>query len=230
MGCDIHCFAEVRKNGIWEKVEDSFPNPYYKEGIGNEIYEDGYQSNPKFIDSPYKRRNYNLFACLANVRNGRGFAGCDTGDGFEPIGPRKGIPEDCSDKIREESEKWDGDGHSHNWLLLSELLNEDYWNKISTLRGVVNIEEYEDYLKKGRPSSYCGAIAGGFVKIITNAEMDEFIKNPPSDEFSYYTKVAWKITYKEAAGKDFFENCIPALKELSNGNFDDVRIVFWFDN
>ena len=45
---------------------------------------------------PYGDRNYNLFAILANVRNGTAFAGCKTGEGFNPISNPKGVPSDAS--------------------------------------------------------------------------------------------------------------------------------------
>lgn len=67
MGCDIHSVAQVRKDGVWKTVlQDVCGDP----------------------------RRYDTFAMLANVRNGYGFAGCDTGDGFEPISEPRGFPDD----------------------------------------------------------------------------------------------------------------------------------------
>lgn len=96
MGCDIHSFAEVKENGSWKVVED------YR---------------------PFQDRNYQLFALLADVRNGSGFAGCDTGNHIEPISIPKGLPKDCSAKVQLNSDDWDIDGHSHSWLTLKELLD-----------------------------------------------------------------------------------------------------------
>lgn len=47
----------------------------------------------------YHARNYNVFAVLADVRNGRGFGGHRTGSGFEPIASRRGVPFDMSDEL-----------------------------------------------------------------------------------------------------------------------------------
>ena len=47
-----------------------------------------------------------LFAILAGVRNGYGFAGCDTGDGFRPIAPPRGLPGDVSPEVAEEARRW----------------------------------------------------------------------------------------------------------------------------
>ena len=64
MGTDIHSIAQVKRDGQWVTVAI---------GIAGD------------------QRNYNTFAMLANVRNGRGFAGCWTSTGF----PR-GLPEDLA--------------------------------------------------------------------------------------------------------------------------------------
>lgn len=65
MGCDIHSVAQVFKNNGWRTV---------------------------LQDVAGDNRSYDTFAILANVRNGYGFAGCDTGDGYEPICEPKGFP------------------------------------------------------------------------------------------------------------------------------------------
>lgn len=67
MGTDIHSVAQVRKDGKWLTVLQ-------------DVCGDG--------------RNYDTFAMLANVRNGRGFAGVKTGDGFPFIAEPRGLPDD----------------------------------------------------------------------------------------------------------------------------------------
>lgn len=73
MGTDIHSVAQVRRNGVWETV-----------AIG-------------ICGDP---RSYNTFAMLANVRNGRGFAGTKTSDGFPFIHEPRGLPSDLKDSTR----------------------------------------------------------------------------------------------------------------------------------
>ena len=47
------------------------------------------------VSSKYEEgRHYQLFAALAGVRNGFGFAGCVTGEPVEPIAKGRGLPED----------------------------------------------------------------------------------------------------------------------------------------
>src|SRR5438105_2721170 len=105
----------------------------------------------KWVDVPstYKQdRHYQLFAVLAGVRNGRGFAGVPYGEAVRPIRQPRGLPadfevDDESHPIatfdhmdprragyRRESPElyadepmavWMGD-HSHSWLTGDEML------------------------------------------------------------------------------------------------------------
>ena len=93
MGTDIHSIAQVCRDGSWVTV-----------AIG--IYGDPC--------------SYNTFAMLANVRNGRGFAGIKTSDGFPYIHEPRGLPSDLKDPslvevdiyVRKDSlvAAWDWDG------------------------------------------------------------------------------------------------------------------------
>lgn len=53
MGCDIHSFAEVRKDGKWIRVEE----PVF-DGLGD-----------KKTSEPFGWRSYSTFGFLADVRN-----------------------------------------------------------------------------------------------------------------------------------------------------------------
>ncbi len=102
MGTDIHSIAQVRRNtpstAQWETVAVSI------------------------CGDP---RGYNTFAMLANVRNGTGFAGIKTSNGFPVIHEQRGLPEDLEvedDNVKVElgTTYWLGD-HSHSWCTLAEL-------------------------------------------------------------------------------------------------------------
>lgn len=67
MGTDIHSIAQVKRDGKWTTVAI---------GIAGDI------------------RSYDTFAMLANVRNGRGFAGVRTSTGFPVIHKPRGLPND----------------------------------------------------------------------------------------------------------------------------------------
>lgn len=172
-------------------------------------------------------RNYSLFSILANVRNGYGFAGVDTGDGFMPISMPKGLPHNVSDMVAEQSDSWGVDGHSHSFLSVREL--DDYeWNNQHTIkRGYVNAEQYREFLKNGMPSQWSGEVWGGNVTHVTNREMEDLIASGKSTE-SVYTQVEWPQSYCDCVGF-FYKKILPALKAIDE-DFNRTRIVFWFDN
>ena len=178
-------------------------------------------------------RDYDLFAMLADVRNGRGFAGCVTGDGFEPISKPKGLPEDIGIDLKKHS---DGDcGHSASYLTLKELL--DYTelskNMYTNKQGLVTVDEYILFKETGVPDSWYRDVGGYRASIISNEEMEN-IELLDSDH-SYYTRIEWKVNYYEWAWKKFEEQVINRwIKEYVNPynsfNDDEIRIVFWFDS
>ena len=108
MGCDIHIIAEVKKNGKWKRNTDKvFKNPYFdmydkirKEDPERyeELKKSKWANLDEFQEDPSDGRNYDWFAILADVRNGRGFAGVSTGEGFNVIAMPKGLPEDLSEE------------------------------------------------------------------------------------------------------------------------------------
>lgn len=114
MGCDIHCFAEVRNNGKWEKVGKVFADAY---------------TDVVLTDEPFNGRSYGLFGWLADVRNY---------SQSPVIAEPRGLPRDLSPEVNEQFEYWEPDAHTYSWLLLSELLAADYeqviWDRRITRR------------------------------------------------------------------------------------------------
>lgn len=95
MGADIHMFIEYKVgDGPW--VADSNHQPYEED---DNTYLNSVNSSG---------RDYELFAILASVR----------GPGPEP----KGFPDDVSAIIKAESDRWDGDGHSHSFSSLKDFM------------------------------------------------------------------------------------------------------------
>ncbi|MBX3321184.1 MAG: hypothetical protein KF890_14985 [Nitrospira sp.] len=239
MGCDIHFRVEKRVDGEWKPAEQMVANQYWEPGS------DEPETNPKEL---YDGRNYSLFAILADVRNGRGFAGCDIGNGFNPIAPPRGLPPDVSKSVSEDSERWGGDGHSHSWFTLAELLAYD-WTQTTKQRGYVNGLEAEEWFRMRawdvRPKSYCGDVGGGGVRKISIGEMETIItgiktelKDQPWETIqdtirtrlrSVYAQAEWEIDYASCC-KDFWYGTIPKLLQIAPGKPENVRIVFWFDN
>ncbi|MBH9645074.1 hypothetical protein [Burkholderia vietnamiensis] len=191
----------------------------------------------------YDGRNYDLFAMLADVRNGRGFAGCKTGEGFNPIAEPKGIPDDASDEFKAIAEQWGCDGHSHSYLTLRELLDYD-WTQETGKQGWLSIPEWEQWSRWNRnrghgPNSYCGFVIGGAVRHISAEDADALFKDVAwadrervaAEHPSTYAQATWGTPYYRAAGQ-FMDEAMSKLLKLAGGSsgIDDVRIVFFFDN
>lgn len=193
MGTDINMVVETRDNGgSW-----------------------GLSDHPG-----YRNRNYDAFAILANVRNGTGFAGVDTGDGFVPISFPRGLPIDMSG----EAKSVDFGYHDMSYVTLRELLDYD-WDQTTRHRGYVTAEEFKVYRERGKPDSWCGGVGGSMVRIISNKRMASLIDR--GDDTSHrYTQVEWEEKYRESA-EDFL-SYVEGLKPL--GDPDNVRLVFGFDS
>ena len=125
MGCDIHSFAEVRRDGKWQRVMD----PYFK----------NYGEN--LTTEPFGWRSYGTFAFLAGVRNY---------SVVTPLSEPKGMPDDSEwlnsphqyayennpmngelipYEERETNKQYvseDLNYHSHSYLTLKELIDFDY--------------------------------------------------------------------------------------------------------
>lgn len=225
MGCDIHLITQARETAEspWSPVKVDYRCPDC-EGTGKVEHK-----NPEYtrcIDCRgtgkargYDRRNYDMFAQLADVRNGRGFAGIKTGEGFIPISKPRGLPEGYAPPDVDDEELWLGD-HSHSWLTLAELLAYDI-ERCTTHQGVLSKAEWEAWDRKGPPRGWCGDVMGPGVRIVS----DEVARS--GDEPFTYVRVHWGITYRQAGGI-FWSDFVPALQKL--GAPENVRIIFGFDS
>jgi hypothetical protein len=159
MGTDITLFVEVRKSKDepWQKLGKQFPYPYYKPEQESLTDPDGYEWNPQFSDQPYHGHNYDLFAVLADVRNGRGFAGAVTGERIKPISEPRGMPDDLSPEMRKIAEE--EFYHSSSWLMLREVL--DYnWDVPKVNTGVLRAGQYEALKRGVNPQYWSSAVSG----------------------------------------------------------------------
>lgn len=233
MGCDIHMFAEVRNSeGGWDKVDKIFDSTYYRPDEKTETLEDGYIWNDPKTDEPYEGRNYVLFAILADVRNGYGFAGVRTHDPVVPLFAGRGIPSDASAEYKQIVEDWDIDGHSHTYATLAELQAVDWHGIVIKQSGYLSIKEYErirgtDLL----PEYWCGDTSSK--KMTAQAYENNFrgrieASDQGTEYFSpIYIYCEWVEPLMRSA-EEFVEESIPQLEKL--GKPEDVRVVFFFDN
>jgi hypothetical protein len=209
MGTDIH--------GIFQKFNSS-----------NNQWED-IQSNYNF------NRHYLLFAALADVRNGYGFAGIPTGTPLTPISEPRGLPEDffMDKSVHPISSKehlpgymrnsegyyvWMGD-HSQSWLTGEEMLA---WIKQPFRKQIIGVlcrEVYENWDKQGSPEMWCGDISGAFIVKINDNQMEKMT-------FPNWTHIrcSWEINLNEEL-QYFFDE----VQELTNKH-GKIRFVFGFDS
>jgi hypothetical protein len=142
-------------------------------------YADQREPDVHYTRRYYSGRNYNLFAILANVRNGHGFALFPTGEGFQPISEPRGLPLDVCPEVATSVKAWGVDGHSHSHLTLTELLQFN-WTQETVCFGVVNGPTFREWSRWGReqgepPKEYCGGVSGRGVKHVTPGEMENLI-------------------------------------------------------
>ncbi len=258
MGCDIHLYSEAKRNGKWEPAVPFVLSDWWYDTIIDEEgceYDTGeykarkkefedmsqeeilkrYGDDPRvdweyYLDRALSDRNYCFFAILADVRNGRGFAGISTGDGFNPISEPRGLPENVSMRIKQKSDHWGIDGHSHSYFTLKELLEYD-WEQETIHRGMIDEREYSRMLSTNSNSPmYWAGMYRDDTKTISNSEMIDLIngKFPRESGKDYVTEFEWGETYREAVGADYLEELCTELAQY--GKPEDIRIVFWFDN
>lgn len=204
MGCDIHLFTEVKKtiNGTerWVNSDSWEINPYYRYGTD----EDRKYERELDHKSIYSGRNYELFGILADVR----------GVGNPVISEPKGLPEDVSDVVKNESDRWGSDGHSHSYLTLRELV--EYLEKNPKIKydGFVNPEDAKKLDETGEtPNIWAGGVNHELKWVHREWEEDSTVKYLVDKVRQKLQDVLWVRT----------EYQTPEHEEK-------IRIVFWFDN
>jgi hypothetical protein len=223
MGTDIH--------GVWQR-----------RNVKDKTWED--------IPSEYdQNRHYQLFAVLADVRNGYGFAGCVLGEAVEPISLPRGLPPDfkmdTSDEgigchtvpslecVDPDRRKWAIESnrdpietmavwmgdHSHSYLTGAEMLR--WYKKAPTVIkcGVLSREQYEAWDHVSPPEEYCGDIWGKDVIKVTDSKVA--MEQEPKWT---HVRVEWKRSLHEEL--DYFFNEVQRLVDLHG----DIRFVFGFDS
>lgn len=195
MGCDIHGIVEGKFNGEWQTIEE-------------------------FIDD----RNYDMFAILADVRNGFGFAGAPSGEGFQAISSQRGLPADFKPPYN----YWMGD-HSFTWVTLTEMLLIPFDKKV-TKYGLMRVENYKKWDRKSRPTEYCLGAGGPNVVVISEADFISGVFVPMYNA-NIYISVSWVETYAEALGPVFMDWLEEAKLDAEKcGGTDNIRLVMGFDS
>lgn len=261
MGTDIHFFTERREGpgAPWEPFILERPCTDCKRSPGKFIAHDGremdcFTCRGTVIERGYGHRNYNVFAMLADVRNGFGFAGVRTSSGFKPVSSHRGLPEDVSeefrkiftedsgdyDDVQDKYGAWPGE-HSLTYVTLRELMDYPIDDLRATLSGVITWEQFLEWKENTSPESWCGGVSGPSIRVLSYEQTRMAIQlrkklSPEKvrDHFKMHNQpdithvsVEWDVTYRESA-YGFFDEIIPALSKY--GAPDDVRCIYNFDS
>lgn len=215
--------------------------------MGCDIHVQMQKKTPEgYVDVPTEyeeNRHYQLFGWLADVRNGRGFAGIKTGDQIEPLDQPRGYPDDFDvtddnhmttpdnmspwrRRSREQNPQWYEDhaemngvwmgDHSHSWFTWAEILAAP--NPLLGVKqsGLVDKETFLEWDGESPPNSYCGDCWGpGVVKC----------EDPMQFDPTMHTHVF--VSWPSPSGDfDYFLDEIRRLVE----EHGEGRMVFGFDN
>ena len=196
----------------------------------------------KWVDVPHnydEQRHYQLFAVLAGVRNGRGFAGIRTGEPVTPISEPRGYPSDFElaedddhpiktiEIMSPRRQKWHAEDdplgiwmgeHSHSWLTSTEMLAWYDTAPAVVQTGILSRAEYDAWDKTSPPASYCGGISGPGVIVIEEPQVGK------TGLDWTHVRVTWESPLK--AELAYFFDEVRRLQE----EHGEVRFVFGFDS
>jgi hypothetical protein len=133
MGCDIHLYREKNVNGEWLAAD--------------KWTDDGDYLRVEYQDQYFTDRNYQLFGLLAKgVREEHDFSFV-----------KRGLPFDACREIKQCSDDWDCDGHSHSYLFLHELKAILAFTKsqkvtVSGMKDSKELEALNESIASGKPN------------------------------------------------------------------------------
>jgi hypothetical protein len=160
-------------------------------------------------------RNYDMFGQLFGIRNYTG---------FKPIAPDRGVPKLLSWTVREELEKWDGDGHSHTYLTLEDIEKINWDEESKEYDERVHIYKLD---KNGNREDAVFAKAGW--SSILDSHKEELEKNKQvivNDHLYIYEKEK-----REDALSTAWVCLFDLMRTLAKHYCkENVRMVIWFDN
>ncbi len=230
MGCDIHIAIQVRDGDRWTEIPWQRVWRFLPPVAGFPVAPDG------FTD-----RNYDLFGILANVRNGTGFAGIKTGEGWAAIAPNRGLPSGFDPETVAPDPMWPDEGprymgdHSWTWIDLVELKAIPWDSIASSRRGVLEWTEWRRWRKEGgvNPRSWSGDVSGPGVIILEEYQaicMDERgveAAKIPGLGHRHFVRCSWGVTARQATN-DWPGKVLPWLEELAANR--SLRLVLGFDS
>jgi len=237
MGTDIHLYVDrLTDLGFWEWVKPPYKREYeYNEEKGfYYTYSDWWKREDAECQYDPCGRNYEIFAFLADVRNGYGFAGVPI---FKPIEPQfagRGLPpgipfDEEGNSLEEDINMWLG-YHDFTWATLEELRNAS-WRTHFKQVGVIPADDYQEFKKLGYPPrGWSGGITGPGIHVFSEKEYTSL--KHLDDEIEPYIKVSWGDSPLLQSGfyrwiySDWMDNVVYSVGQDENR----VRITMGFDS
>lgn len=200
MGCDIHGYVEV------DKRHNRDGDPWWK-AAGNLF--------------PFVGRSYDSFGCLFGVRNY---------SRFDPIAPKRGIPDDAGRTVTEDYESWGSDAHSASYITYSEIKAIDRSETAKDRDGRYSILD-ENKEPTGTKFSLVSGGASGWNEIVSeNQDKIDAGEPVPNKSGERYIQRRKQTRGEALSGAwDWFLTDYCGLLADRFGD-DAVRVVVWFDN
>jgi len=232
MGTDIHLRLEAKTPDGWKCIKPCWPQyPYPKDENGETIWP---------TDDPTER-NYNVFAFLAGVRNGYGFAFCYRHKPIEPAFAGRGIPtnseyNDPHDKCETDEDfeaiprgVWLGE-HSFTWATITELQALE-WEAEFTSGGYVPAEVYEALPVGQAPDVFFEGVMGDSIQMV-QAEDYEAMKalNDLDEHIQYRVFVTWKWRPLMDSGFYAWLTGDKLAAVIEQYGADNLRLLMGFDS
>lgn len=199
MGCDIHIYTEFKRDGAWHSADH-----WEKSKYGD------YDRVPSRFRC-YDGRCYELFSFLANVRQ------CTWGNEVPVLDTPRGLPDDMSERVREEFE--DAGYHSTSHFTLAELKKGWSKHKDAIIKYDAVTEPHapgvQEWLTKSPETR--GSPPGGYCAASSSATA---------------INVQWQETLAEIIGPMYgrIHDFLVSLTYDEGVKDSEVRIVFGFDS
>lgn len=189
-------------------------------------------------------RDYTLFAILADVRNGYGFAGTYRHEPLQPITSERGIPDfiDVVDGVtkdlynqwygvfdgeEEEFGEYIGD-HSYTYMTVDEILSWEGWSNKLSRGGVLTIPHYHETVAVGlNPEAWCGGISGDAVLVAESEEDYKTAKIIGIDHNYTHVRCCW--VDGDTLGEEYTW-FLEEVKRIKNQYGGDTYLVVGFDS
>lgn len=169
--------------------------------------------------------------------------GYDYGFGEEPIAPSRGLPGDVSREVKQERKASVGETEDYcagdSWLLLSEILGHS-WYAGPIRHGSVKLDYYSHFSqlrafdREPDANEWCDVpdFEDGQVEV-SPGHADRIIEQGSDVPFAnIWVRISWVDRLRNRLSYFYDEIVIGRLKRYADDNqidYDDLRVVFWFN-